>query len=173
MYLCMPMDSWQGEPPREWFAWAFSERHFLMSTVSSRSSDSRPPRVIRRESAEHYRWGEGCDGWHLVRVPALSVIAEEMPAGTSEVEHHHEIARQFFYVLEGETVMVVEGREFVVAAGDGIEIAPGQRHRILNRSDRPASFLVVSQPPSQGDRLLAPGAIVPTGDPAPPPKGTP
>jgi mannose-6-phosphate isomerase-like protein (cupin superfamily) len=118
---------------------------------------SETPRVIHRGNAPHYTWGERCDGWHLVRRAELSVIAEEMPPGTAEVEHHHAVARQFFYVCAGETVMKVEGHEFALAAGDGIEIAPGWRHQIFNRSDRPARFIVVSHPPSHGDRVLESG----------------
>ena len=51
--------------------------------------------------AEHYQWGNGCDGWHLVNQPALSVIRERMPPGTAEVRHLHRNARQFFFVLSG------------------------------------------------------------------------
>lgn len=129
-----------------------------MGTTSDRPPGPRPPGKTCRDGAEHYSWGEGCDGWHFVRAPGLSVILEQMPAGASEVEHHHQVARQYFHMLEGETVMDLEGREIALAAGDGIEIAPGLRHRILNRSAGPARFLVVSQPPSHGDRIVSPQA---------------
>jgi hypothetical protein len=39
-----------------------------------------PLLVISRDNAEHYFWGTGCDGWHLVRESGLSVIEECMPA---------------------------------------------------------------------------------------------
>ena len=54
--------------------------------------------AIGHRNAEHYTWGEDCDGWHLVREPALSVIEESMPPGAQEVRHYHEKAQQFFYV---------------------------------------------------------------------------
>ena len=44
-------------------------------------------------TAEHYAWGAGCDGWHLVRAPALSVIQERMPPGAAEVRHRHAVAQ--------------------------------------------------------------------------------
>ncbi|PKF76460.1 cupin domain-containing protein, partial [Vibrio sp. vnigr-6D03] len=34
--------------------------------------------VISRENAEHYVWGERCDGWHLVKSTSLSVIQEKV-----------------------------------------------------------------------------------------------
>lgn len=104
-------------------------------------------------SAEHYAWGEGCDGWHLVRGASLSVIEERMPPGTSEQRHAHTKARQFFYVLEGELMMEVEGCNSCAGARQGIEIAPGERHTAINASNSEVRFLVISSPPAQGDRV--------------------
>jgi mannose-6-phosphate isomerase-like protein (cupin superfamily) len=107
-------------------------------------------------SAEHYTWGGSCDGWHLVRSDALSVIQERMPPGTAEARHLHQAARQFFYVLAGELTMEVEQAVHRLNAGDGLEIEPGQAHQARNESGGDAHFLVVSQPPSHGDRHAAP-----------------
>lgn len=104
------------------------------------------------ETAEHYVWGEGCDGWHLARGEQLSVLAERMPAGTQERRHFHRHARQFFYVLAGELTMEVEGRCHTLPSGHGIEIAPGEWHQAGNRSSEDVRFLVISAPPAQGDR---------------------
>ena len=54
---------------------------------------------ISRETAELYTWGNGCDGWHLVKDPSLSVIEERMPPGTSEVRHYHQRAQQSLFCL--------------------------------------------------------------------------
>jgi hypothetical protein len=40
-------------------------------------------------TAEHYVWGDVCDGWHLVKSPSLSVIQERVPPGGAEVKHYH------------------------------------------------------------------------------------
>jgi hypothetical protein len=48
---------------------------------------------VSRENAEHYRWGNDCDAWYLVKDPQLSVIEEFMPPGAAEIRHHHERAR--------------------------------------------------------------------------------
>jgi len=109
--------------------------------------------AVSRENAEHYRWGDGCDGWHLVKDSALSVIEEFMPPGAAEVQHHHERAQQFFYVLAGEVLMEIEGEKTLVPAGSGIRVLPGKQHQIRNPSSSAARFLVISQPPSHGDRV--------------------
>ena len=111
------------------------------------------PNAISTATAEHYTWGDRCDGWHLVRTPDLSIIEEQMPSGTSEARHHHVQARQFFYVLEGELNLEVELYHHTLRTGQGIEIAPGQPHQASNRSAGPVRFLVTSQPPSHGDRI--------------------
>ncbi|MFP5226583.1 MAG: cupin domain-containing protein [Acidobacteriota bacterium] len=108
---------------------------------------------VSAETAEHYTWGEVCDGWHLVRSGALSVIEERMPPGATEQRHAHGTARQFFYVLEGELTMEVEGRLHGIGARQGLEIAPGEKHQARNDSAREVRFLVISAPPSHGDRI--------------------
>jgi mannose-6-phosphate isomerase-like protein (cupin superfamily) len=108
--------------------------------------------AISESSAEHYIWGNGCDGWHLVKNPQLSVIHERMPAGTAEVRHFHHHAQQFFYVLAGQVVMEVDGRLIVLTVGVGIWIPAGTSHQIRNDSGDEAHFLVISHPPSHGDR---------------------
>lgn len=109
--------------------------------------------TVSTQTAGHYTWGDGCDGWHLVRHESLSVIEERMPPGAREQRHRHAKARQFFYVLDGQLTMEVEGGFHLLRAGDGIEIAPGQRHQAINDSGADARFLVISSPPSHGDRI--------------------
>ena len=111
------------------------------------------PGSVSRENAEHYRWESDCDGWHLVKDENLSVIEEFMPCGACEVRHYHQRAQQFFYILSGEVMMEVEGRTTLLAAGTGIRVLPGARHQICNSSSGPVRFLVISQPPSHGDRF--------------------
>ncbi|HEY1206905.1 MAG: cupin domain-containing protein [Bryobacteraceae bacterium] len=111
--------------------------------------------MIEKQTAPHYSWGDGCDGWRLVRTPTLSVIEERMPPGASEVRHYHRSATQFFYVLHGTLSIEVDEREQELSPGQGILIPAGQAHPVLNRSEEAAEFLVVSNPPSQDDRVPA------------------
>ncbi|MCC3159145.1 cupin domain-containing protein [Hymenobacter sp. 15J16-1T3B] len=108
------------------------------------------------DSAEHYRWGEQCDGWHLVNTPELSVIQERMPPGTAEQYHYHERAQQFFYVLQGTATFDVAGRRLTVTPGTGLHVPPGAAHRILNLGADDLHFTVSSQPHAHGDRVVLP-----------------
>jgi mannose-6-phosphate isomerase-like protein (cupin superfamily) len=82
------------------------------------------------------------------------VIQERMPAGTAEVRHFHHHAQQFFYVLAGKAVMEIDGSPVVLRAGEGIWIPPNTSHQMRNDSSKgeEVHFLVISQPPSHGDR---------------------
>jgi quercetin dioxygenase-like cupin family protein len=108
---------------------------------------------VSRANADHYVWGGTSDGWHLVRASALSVIEERMPPGAHEVRHRHAHSRQFFYVLSGTLTMEVEGARHRLEARTGLELPPGTAHQAINDTDDDVDFLVVSTPPSHGDRI--------------------
>jgi mannose-6-phosphate isomerase-like protein (cupin superfamily) len=91
-----------------------------------------------------------------MKTSELSVIQERMPSGTAEVRHFHQRAQQFFYILSGEASMEVDGRFVTLAAGQGLWIPAGTPHQMKNESGEDIHFLVVSQPPSHGDREVAP-----------------
>jgi mannose-6-phosphate isomerase-like protein (cupin superfamily) len=105
------------------------------------------------ENAEHYIWGEICDGWHLLKRDDISVIQERVPAGGAEVVHYHNVARQFFYILDGQGTMVFEDREVTLNKGQGLEIPPQVKHQFKNRSKADVHFLVISVPSTRGDRV--------------------
>ena len=111
---------------------------------------------VSTESAEHCRWGEACDGWHLLAREDLSVIEERMPPGTAEQRHRHQRSRQFFFVLEGEAMLEVDGVQHVLRSGHGLHVPPGAAHQMRNDSGADVRFLVVSAPKSHGDRAAAP-----------------
>lgn len=110
------------------------------------------PMPISISNADAYDWGNQCKGWHLMRSANVSIIEERMPPATHEARHWHARARQFFYVLDGELVMEVEGVEHTLRPGQGIELPSGNAHQARNDGTRDARFLVISSPPHQGDR---------------------
>lgn len=109
--------------------------------------------ITDTSNAKHYPWGDGCSGWHLLQRDDLSVIEEYVPPGQSEKRHFHKISRQFFYILQGEAVLEIEGNEFVLQAHQGIEVPPTAVHQFRNLSDSYVKFLVISMPKAQGDRV--------------------
>jgi mannose-6-phosphate isomerase-like protein (cupin superfamily) len=108
---------------------------------------------LSRESAEHYLWGEKCDGWFLLKSGNLHVLEERMPPGAAEVRHYHRNSKQLFYVLSGELTMRTESGAITVAARNSVIIEPGTLHQAVNESSAVVEFLVISSPPSHGDRF--------------------
>jgi mannose-6-phosphate isomerase-like protein (cupin superfamily) len=111
-----------------------------------------------RGNAEHYTWPSAisaiqCDGWHLHRTDTLSVIEERMPPGTAEQRHLHQRTTQFFYVLHGELTIELDRVEHLLQPGIGLTVPAQTAHQVSNRGSEDARFLVVSQPPSRGDRV--------------------
>jgi mannose-6-phosphate isomerase-like protein (cupin superfamily) len=103
-------------------------------------------------NAEHYVWGTACDGWHLLDQADLSVIQERVPPNRGEVRHYHSKARQYFYVLKGKATLEFDGGTVTFGAGEGVHVPPGVAHRFFNSSTDVVEFLVVSSPPTRGDR---------------------
>lgn len=108
---------------------------------------------VNKSTAEHYKWGESCDGWHFVNNSNLSVISEIMPSGTSEKMHYHNKSMQFFYILKGTAEMLIDNKINILNSGDGIEIPAGVKHKISNSGKDNLEFLVISSPHSHGDRV--------------------
>ena len=115
-----------------------------------------PQLPVSTDTADRYTWGNGCDGWHLLRSDALSIIQERMPPGTSEVMHYHQTSRQFFFILSGEATIAFAQQTVVLTAHTGIEIPPLVAHQMQNNSPDDLIFTVTSMPTAHGDRVTIP-----------------
>jgi mannose-6-phosphate isomerase-like protein (cupin superfamily) len=104
------------------------------------------------QTGKHYDWGATCDGWHLVASPNLSVIQERVPSGSSEVRHLHNRAEQFFYVLKGIATLEVAGVTHALKPNEGFHVPANVPHTLSNEHKQTLEFLVISTPPSHGDR---------------------
>lgn len=111
------------------------------------------PEAVDCSNAEHYRWGTVCDGWHLLKNDQLSVIQERVPPGAGEVRHRHSRAQQFFYVVSGVATLEFDDGAISLTAGQGLHVPADTTHRFANGSDADVVFLVISSPPTAGDRI--------------------
>lgn len=105
------------------------------------------------QTAKHYNWGEGCDGWWLLKSDKFTVIEEKMPAGTEEKRHYHAKTDQFFYCLEGKLLIENDGKTIFLEVGEGLHVKAGSVHKIKNTQNQLAQFLVISVPNSHEDRI--------------------
>jgi mannose-6-phosphate isomerase-like protein (cupin superfamily)/predicted GNAT family N-acyltransferase len=104
-------------------------------------------------NAEHYNWGDGCDGWNLLLSGTLAVIEERMPPGASDEVHYHAIAQQVFYILKGMASFEINGKEIIVSPHETIHVPARTLHKISNMENNDLKFLVISEPESHADKI--------------------
>jgi mannose-6-phosphate isomerase-like protein (cupin superfamily) len=110
-------------------------------------------KIIDKETAPHYTWGNNCSSWILVNTEGLSVKQEIMPLGTKEQLHFHNKAQQFFFILKGAATFYVNDEIIIVPEQKGLSIKPNTKHFIANETTEPLEFLLVSQPSTNEDRV--------------------
>jgi uncharacterized cupin superfamily protein len=77
----------------------------------------------------------------------IGVNVTTLPPGKeSSMRHHHTREDELVYVLEGEVVLRTDGGEQLLTAGTCAGFPAGSRdaHQLVNRSDRPARYLEIS-----------------------------
>jgi mannose-6-phosphate isomerase-like protein (cupin superfamily) len=109
-------------------------------------------RIIDKQTAEHYTWGDNCDSWVLADTAGLSVKQESMPAATREKLHFHTHAQQLFYILKGTATFYLDGDKLTATEQKAILIQPNTKHYIANETSTHLDFLVISQPTTNNDR---------------------
>ena len=73
------------------------------------------------------------------------------------MRHFHTLEDELVYVLEGEVTLVTDEGEQILTAGTCAGFAGGARngHQLVNRSDRPARYLEISNR-DPADRVIYP-----------------
>ena len=76
--------------------------------------------------------------------PALVTLA---PGGETEEDIPHE-GEEFGFVLEGKIAVTYGKKTRVVAKGESFYYSADKRHKICNKTDKPAKILWISSPPN-------------------------
>lgn len=120
-----------------------------MSTNKSTISKNQPVSIA---NTENFKWGEVCNGWHLLKGDAMSVVEEIMPPKSEGVIHYHNASQHFIYVLRGDMSLVLGDDKHLLKKGQGITVTPTVQHHIRNESDDEVNFLVFSSPECFSDK---------------------
>ena len=78
-----------------------------------------------------------------------SLAEASIPAGRSTDRHYHKKSEEFYFLLEGEGTMEIDGEKLSVAPGDAILIPPGAWHQIT--AGTALRFLCCCAPPYSHD----------------------
>ena len=94
--------------------------------------------------------------WSLARrslgIASFGMNVVDLQPG-EQIPEHDELERdheEVFVVLSGSPTMVIEGDGHRASTGTFVRVDPELRRTVVNRSDQPASILVVSAPRSSG-----------------------
>jgi quercetin dioxygenase-like cupin family protein len=140
--------------------------------------------LIRRKEADLGRSvvskdGEGERLWFgggLVRVRvtcadtngSFSLIEDRVPRGKTTPLHAHPHHEETFYIIDGELLFHLDGRETSCGPGSVVSVARGIPHAFLVTSEH-ATFLTVFTPGDVAEAFLREGGDTPTSADAEPP----
>ncbi len=82
-------------------------------------------------------------------VEKQSLAEATVPAGGATERHHHKLSEEFYFLLEGEGTMEIDGEIREVGPGDAILIPAGAWHEIRARTA--LRFLCCCAPPYSHD----------------------
>ena len=82
-------------------------------------------------------------------VEQQSLAEATVPAGTTTERHYHKLSEEFYFLLEGEGTMEVDGENREVRPGDAVLIPAGAWHQITATKD--LRFLCCCAPPYSHD----------------------
>ena len=76
-----------------------------------------------------------------------SLAEATLPAKGSTQRHYHKKSEEFYYLLEGEAQMEIDGVTKKMSSGDAVLIPAGAWHQITANEDGPIRLLCCCAPP--------------------------
>jgi mannose-6-phosphate isomerase-like protein (cupin superfamily) len=97
--------------------------------------------------------------YELLRGVTHTVAYIVIPPGKSSSAHYHRISEESYVILEGNAILVIDGREIPINQGHSMLIEKGEIHQISNLGDQDLEFLAICVPPWVPDDSYPPGDV--------------
>ncbi len=130
-----------------------------MSKASAKPAEKNPPVAINSRDvpprigtgypaayAEICRLREKRKLGDVFGLTQLGINLTTLPPGQgSSLRHWHENEDEFVYIIEGELTLITDDGEQIMTPGmcAGFRAGAGNGHHLVNRSDKPASYLEI------------------------------
>lgn len=88
--------------------------------------------------------------WPEEELTATAYRVRIAPRQTTATSFHR-IAEEFYFVLSGQGIAILNDQQYVLRAGDFLRLPPGTTHRFIT-SDEPLEMLNIHCPGSRPDR---------------------
>jgi quercetin dioxygenase-like cupin family protein len=85
------------------------------------------------EKDKEYRFGDNGPKY-LMKGPRMNFALVQFMPGQDFRAHYHEVMEENFYILEGTVIIVVDGVNHTLTAGQFIHIEPHEVHYVINKS---------------------------------------
>lgn len=72
---------------------------------------------------------------HLLQIVTI-------PANTKQRLHSHKIQTEVYFILKGETVINITGKDYLSKPGDSFIVDPGEQHFLWNKTDKSFKLIV-------------------------------
>lgn len=69
------------------------------------------------------------------------------------VEHYHKAMHEYFFLLQGTAVILVDGNKYELAKGDLLVVEPGEAHKVADYSPD-MQLLLLMPPPVPNDKVI-------------------
>ena len=77
-----------------------------------------------------------------------------LPAGHSFALHYHEDMQEVFILISGHVEITVDGQSTTMQAGDTMIVDAREQHKMINRGDSAAEYLVFGIATGQGGQTI-------------------
>jgi quercetin dioxygenase-like cupin family protein len=86
----------------------------------------------------------------------LGGIVGILPSGMEGQLHYHAKRESVLIIISGEAVEYVDGKEVSLSSGDMVCILPGEKHAMINRSNKDVYYVeFFTYPPVEADFVAA------------------
>ena len=68
--------------------------------------------------------------------------------------HYHVKSNEFYIILEGEGILEIEGKEFVLNSDSMIMVEPNEKHKITKATKLPFRFIAISTEKAKNDKVI-------------------
>ena len=101
---------------------------------------------VEEVTIPHMKGGEGFAKARIVDDGKVKIMCSVLEKGSSIGLHTHIGSTEVIYILSGEAVSVMDGKEEIVLAGQAVYCPEGHSHSMMNKKDEPlVCFCVVTK----------------------------
>jgi mannose-6-phosphate isomerase-like protein (cupin superfamily) len=112
--------------------------------IRRREEMTRKPLPNCHEGKGALDWTNVLGGEHLARGALNWLHDDVLPPGVTIGVHPHKDDEEYYYILSGRGVMILDGQRHSVKAGDITAVFPGGSHGLENTSDENLRAIVIS-----------------------------